>query len=191
LRRFDRVLWLARTLSAPYIRLFSFYTDDPASHRDEVLRRMSALVGRAAGGGVGLLHGDEKGIYRAGAGSCRDIVESVGSHRLRLAWDAANFVQCGVRPFTDGYCQLRPYLEYVQVKDARLVDGEVCVAGEGDGEWPATLRALRDDGYDGFFSMEPHLREADRYGGFSGPRLFAAATVAVTDLLPAPGVPHR
>jgi sugar phosphate isomerase/epimerase len=100
-------------------------------------------------------------------------------------------VQCGVRPFTDGYRQLRPYLEYVQVKDARLADGEVCVAGTGDGEWPATVEALRGDGFDGFFSMEPHLREAGRAGGFSGPDLFATATTAFTDLLKARGIGYR
>src|SRR5262249_16971271 len=75
LRRFDRVRWLARTLSAPYIRLFSFYTDDPASHRDEVLRRMAALVDRAAGDEVVLLHENEKGIYGSVPERCRDIVE--------------------------------------------------------------------------------------------------------------------
>jgi sugar phosphate isomerase/epimerase len=186
LRRFDRVLSLARVLAARYIRVFSFYLPagaDPAAHRDEVLRRMTALVEHAAAYDVVLLHENEKGIYGSVPERCRDLVESVGSDRLRLAWDAANFVQCGVRPFTDGYRKLRPYLEYVQVKDARLADGQVCVAGAGDGEWPATLRALRDDGFDGFFSMEPHLREADRSGGFSGPDLFATATTAFTDLL--------
>ena len=34
---------------------------------------------------------------------CLDIIESVGSPNLRVAWDPANFVQVGVRPFTEGY----------------------------------------------------------------------------------------
>ena len=57
LARFDRALWVARELSAPYIRLFSFWIpegDDPAKHRDEVLRRMSALAERARGHDVSL-----------------------------------------------------------------------------------------------------------------------------------------
>jgi sugar phosphate isomerase/epimerase len=191
LRDFDRVLEVAGVLGAPYIRLFSFYLPagaDPARYRDEVLRRMAALVDRAAGHDVVLLHENEKEIYGDVPERCRDIVESVGSDRLRLAWDPANFVQCGVRPFTDGYRQLRPYLAYVQVKDATLDDGAVCVAGAGDGEWPQTLRALRDDGYDGFFSMEPHLAEAGPAGGFSGPDLFGTATGAFTALLRAEGI---
>jgi sugar phosphate isomerase/epimerase len=44
LRLFDRALHVAEVLAAPYIRLFSFFLppdDDPATHRDEVLRRMA------------------------------------------------------------------------------------------------------------------------------------------------------
>ena len=67
---------------------------------------------------------------------------------------------------------LRPHLEYVQIKDARLADGSVVVAGAGDGEVVETMRALREDGFDGFFSLEPHLGDVDALGGFSGPQLF-------------------
>jgi len=191
LRQFDRVLHVAEVLGAPYIRLFSFYVRDARRDRDEVLRRLTALVDRAAGHDLVLLHENEKGIYGDIPERCLDLVESVGSERLRLAWDPANFVQCGVRPFTDGYGRLRPYLAYVQVKDAALGTGEVCVAGAGDGEWPQTLRALRDDGFDGFFSMEPHLAEAGPAGGFSGPELFATATEAFTALLRGAGIEYR
>src|SRR5256885_200696 len=75
--------------------------------------------------------------------------------------------------------------------DRVLGGGRVCVAGAGDGEWPQTLRALRDDGYDGFFSMEPHLAHAGPAGGFSGPDLFATATEAFTGLLRAEGIGYR
>jgi sugar phosphate isomerase/epimerase len=191
LEEFDRTVAVAERLAAPYIRLFSFYTDHPDRDREEVLLRMRALTDRVRGRDVTLLHENEKGIYGCTPARCRDIVEAIGSEQLRLAWDPANFVQCGVRPFTDGYALLRPYLAYVQVKDARLGDGEVQVAGAGDGEWPETIRALRDDGFEGFFSMEPHLESVGQLGGFSGPRLFSTATEAFTELLRAAGVQYR
>src|ERR1039457_404079 len=59
LARFSRALHVAGVLGAPYIRLFSFFMpagDDPAWHRDEVLRRMTALVTAAKGHDVVLLH---------------------------------------------------------------------------------------------------------------------------------------
>jgi sugar phosphate isomerase/epimerase len=192
--RFDRALWVARELSAPYIRLFSFWIpegDDPAKHRDEVLRRMSALAERARGHDVVLAHENERKIYGDIPSRCLDIVESVGADNLRLVWDAANFVLCDVAPFTDGYASLRPYIEYLQIKDAVAADGRIVPAGEGDGEIPQTIRALRDDGFDGFFSMEPHLATAGHAGGFSGPELFAKATRAFTGLLEAEGISYQ
>ena len=64
---------------------------------------------------------------------------------------------------------LRPYLEYLQVKDAIATTGEVVPSGEGDGELDATIAALKADGYTGFASLEPHLASAHELGGFSGP----------------------
>lgn len=194
LRGFRRALHVAAVLEAPYIRVFSFFLpggDLPASHRDEVLARLGVLAGEARGHDVILAHENEKGIYGDTPERCLDIVESVGSPQLRLTWDPANFVQCQVRPYTDGYAQLRPYLEYVQIKDALLPTGEVVPAGEGDGEVPETLRALRADHFDGFFSLEPHLLLSERMGGFSGPELFAAAHRALTDLLHKEAIEYR
>ena len=163
LARMRHAAEVARFFEAPYMRIFSFFLregSDPAAHRDEVLRRMRALADVAEQAGVILLHENEKEIYGDVPGRCLDIMTSVASPNLRLAWDPANFVQVGVRPFSEGYATLRPHIEYVQIKDALLSDGSVVVAGAGDGEVAETVRALRDDGFDGFFSLEPHLGDA-------------------------------
>ncbi len=177
---------VANRLGAPYVRIFSFFIpaeDDPDQHRDEVLHRMRALARLAEEAGVILLHENEKEIYGDIPRRCLDIVTAVDSDHLRLAWDPANFVQVGVRPFTDGYTDLRPHLAYVQIKDAVADDGSVVVAGQGDGELVQTVRALRADGFDGFFSLEPHLGNFSATGGFSGTELWTSAWKAFTDIL--------
>src|SRR6202011_2707682 len=192
--RFKRALHVAETLQAPYIRLFSFFipTDTGhAHHRDQVLRRMTAFTKAARGHDVVLLHENEKEIYGDIPERCLDLVESIGCNQLRLAWDPANFVQCAVQPLTEAYGMLRPYVEYVHVKDALMATGHVVPAGEGDGEIPETLRALEADGFDGFFSMEHHLGTSHLAGGFSGAELFTRATEAFTGLLDAQGVEYR
>jgi sugar phosphate isomerase/epimerase len=191
--RADRALTVAQRLGAPFIRIFSFFLrpdQAPERHRDEVLRRMAALAGRAAGKGVVLLHENEKDIYGDVPDRVLDIVESVGSPVLRLAWDAANYVQVGVAPFTDGYATLRPYTDYVQIKDALLATGEVVPAGEGDGQIRETVRALAADGFDGFFSMEPHLGSYTEFGALSGVANFTRATRAFTAILDAEGISY-
>jgi sugar phosphate isomerase/epimerase len=186
LERMRHAAEVAQLFGAPYIRVFSFFLrpgSDPADHRDEVLRRMRALAEVAEQAGVQLLHENEKEIYGDIPERCLDVVTSVDSPHLRLAWDPANFVQVGVQPFTEGYTMLRPYLTYIQIKDAQAADGEVVVAGAGDGQVVTTIRALRDDGFDGFFSLEPHLGRTDSTGAFSGPELFTSAWRAFTDIL--------
>ena len=163
LLRMDRALTVAHRLRAPYIRLFSFYRGD----------------------GVPV-----ENIYGDVPDRVLDLVESVDSPQFKLAWDAANYVQCGVRPFAEGYDRLRPHVAYVQIKDALAATGEVVPAGEGDGEVRETIRALRADGFDGFFSMEPHLGSTHSLGGFTGADLFVHATKAFTTLLDSEGIEY-
>jgi sugar phosphate isomerase/epimerase len=191
LERLRQIVGVAKALDTNYIRIFSFYRGSGQSQadiRDDVLVRMTALAAEAAEAGVVLLHENEKGIYGDTPERVLDIMESVNSPALRIAWDNANFVQVGVKPYTEGYAMLRPYLEYFQVKDAVLATGEVVPAGEGDGELDATIAALKADGFAGFASLEPHLASAHELGGFSGPGAFGAAARAFAGLAAKNGV---
>ncbi len=185
LARLQRAINAAHRLDTRYIRIFSFYRapDRTAEDiRDEVITRMRAFADLAERNGVVLVHENEKDIYGDLPARVLDIVESVGSDALRVAWDNANYVQCGVRPYDDGYAMLRPYLEYLQVKDAIAGTDEVVPAGHGDGQLRETLTALRDDGYTGFASLEPHLAIQHGLGGFSGPEAFGRAARAFAAL---------
>ncbi|WP_423923948.1 sugar phosphate isomerase/epimerase family protein [Frigoribacterium sp. 2-23] len=183
--RLHRAVAAARALDASFIRVFSFYPADgqaPDDVRDDVLTRMRALADVAAREGVVLLHENEKEIYGDIPRRVLDIVESVGSDALRLAWDNANFVQVGVEPFTEAWPMLHRHVDYLQVKDAIAGTGEVVPAGEGDGELLETVTALRDAGYRGFASLEPHLADTSSLGGFSGPAEFGRAARAFAAL---------
>lgn len=189
--RLGAAIAAAHSLGARYVRIFSFYRADgiPAEAiRDDVMVRMRALADLAEREHVVLLHENEKEIFGDVPERVLDIVESVGSDALRLAWDNANFVQCGVRPFTDAWPLLHQHVEYLQVKDALFADGTVVPAGEGDGELLQTVTALRDGGYRGFASLEPHLADGFALGGFSGPRAFGTAARALDSLLKKIGV---
>jgi sugar phosphate isomerase/epimerase len=186
LDRMRRIADVAGELGTAIVRVFSFFIppgEPPSRYRQQVIDRMAALAGIASGRGLILAHENEKEIYGDTAGRCHDLITSVGSPALRATFDAANFVQCGVRPFSQAYHLLRPYLVYLQVKDARAATGEVVPAGHGDGQLRETLAALRDSGFEGFMSLEPHLALAGRYGGFSGPENFARASRALKLML--------
>lgn len=193
-RRLERIVAVARTLGTRYIRVFSFFLEGRAHDavRDRVLLGMTELARVAEREEMILLHENEKGIYGDTPHHVLDILESVGSRALRAAWDSANFVQVGVtRPHDEGYALLRPYLEYLQVKDARSVDGAVVPSGEGDGQVADTVAALAADGYTGYASLEPHLAQAHELGGFSGPTAYGAAARAFRSLAESAGVVLR
>ena len=187
LQRFERALTLAREFQTPYVRIFSFYPPAsqaaaPVDYRDEVLRRMHEMTDRARAADVVLLHENERGIYGDTIARCVDLMGSVDDAHFQAALDPANFVVCGQVPYPDAYDALRSWVQYVHVKDVRA-DGALAPAGEGVARWPDLLQRLRQDGYDGVLSLEPHLTEAGQYQGVSGPDLFRRASQALQLLL--------
>lgn len=187
LERLDRAIAAAEAFDTPLIRVFSFYVPHgaAANHRDEVLARMAALADRARQAGVTLVHENEKDIYGDTAERCHDLLATINSPVLRMAFDPANFVQVGVRPMMDAWPLLHEYVTHVHIKDAVFADGHVTPAGAGDGAVPELLQALVERGYHGFLTLEPHLQMAGASGGFSGETGMRTAIVALRGLLAA------
>jgi sugar phosphate isomerase/epimerase len=187
LERFERAMDIAERFETKYIRLFSYYIpegEDPADYRDEVLRRMRRKAELVEERGLVLLNENEKDLYGDTPGRMRDIHLAVDSPNLRMVFDPANYLELGIRPYPNALLQVVEFVEYLHVKDAKLgVRGEMRPAGEGDGRIPETLEALAARGFEGYFSLEPHLQVAGEAGGFSDEEGFRTATRALTDVL--------
>lgn len=189
LRRFRRALTVAQAFSTPYIRIFSFYPPagpesdkQPATWRDSAIEHLREFTRLARASGITLLHENEKDIYGDTIARNVDLLQSIDDQHFRAVLDPANYLQCEQEPYPQAYQALLPWLAYVHVKDVRG-DGTLAVAGEGEAKWPELLRKLRQDGYDGFLALEPHLASAGKYQGFSGPDLFRQAVQALKHLL--------
>lgn len=185
LDRCDRAIELALFYQAPRVRIFSFYMppgDDPASHREEVIRRMSELARRAGERGITLFLENEKGIYGDTAARVADVLETVDSPALRHAFDPANYVE--VRQAIDeAWARLRHLVGHFHVKDYDAAQEKNVPAGAGDGEIPRLIQEAVDTGYDGFVVLEPHLTVAGLSSGFTGPERFADAVAALKGIL--------
>lgn len=193
--RFETAVERAKLFDTEYVRLFSYYIpdgDDPAAHRDEVLRRMERKADRAAEAGVTILHENEKDIYGDTPERCRDLLTTVDSDAFGAIFDPANFLEIGVEPYPDALLDVVEYVEQLHVKDARLGErGGIEPAGEGDGSIPEILEALGRRGFHGAASLEPHLAHAGEKGGFSGPEAYEVATEALRDCLDGAGVTYE
>ncbi|WP_308638089.1 sugar phosphate isomerase/epimerase family protein [Paenibacillus silvisoli] len=189
---FDRAIAVAKLFGTDRIRLFSFFIprgDDPAIHRPEVLRRMELLTRRAEEAGVLLLLENETGTYADTPERCLDVLEHCGSSRLRHAFDPGNYIQSGVGSTMDAYRLLESYVTYVHVKDVSSRTGKETPAGQGDGQLPELIACLRQKGYDGFLSLEPHLAYSGQYPDLSPEALFAMASQALKTILKEAGQP--
>jgi len=188
-----RAIRIAQFFKAPYIRLFSFYIpegENPANYRNEVLSRLKQFSTIAEQEGIVLLHENEKRIYGDVASRCQDIMSACDSPYLRCAFDPANFIQCQVKPMTDAYPQLEPYVSYIHVKDAMLASGQVVPPGDGDGELMELVHALKKRNFSGYASLEPHLARADTPVE-ERPALFLTAIRAFKKLLDEAELPYN
>lgn len=162
---FKKVVNIAKTLGTKYIRMFSFYHEGgdewTAEEREEVLARLRQMIAYAKEQDVILLHENEKGIYGDTADRCIDVMKELACDNFKAVFDPANFVQCG-QDTCYAYDNLKDYVEYMHIKDARFEDGKVVPAGMGDGNVAYVLKELFNGGYQGFLSLEPHL------GSFEG-----------------------
>lgn len=156
---FKRVVKIAKELDTKYIRMFSFFHS--YDERSEVIARLKAMIEYAKEHGVILLHENEKDIYGDTVERCKDLMETLYCDNFKAVFDPANFVQCG-QDTKKAYEELKPYIAYMHIKDAKAADGSVVPSGYGDGNLEYILTDLLKNGFDGFLSLEPHL------GSFEG-----------------------
>lgn len=108
---------------------------------------------------------ENHGLFAGKSSSIKSVIDSVNSPALRANADTGNFFLVGENP-TDAVRNLKDYISFVHFKDmARVEENEHFVAldglkyvgtviGEGDVDLEAIVSILRDNGYEGFLSIE-------------------------------------
>lgn len=152
-----------RRFGTPFIRVMS-YPNDPKQPlpepewRAESIRRMKTLAKMAEDGGIILAHENCSGWGGLSAENSNILLGEVNSPALKVVYDTGNPVTYGQDPW-EYYRAVSKDIVYVHIKDARKVNGEdvYTYCGEGDGKVRETIADLLANGYDGGFSIEPHL----------------------------------
>lgn len=163
---YKHTLEIAHEMETPYIRMFSFFMPENESYdpyRGKVMDQMGQFVDYAKSNNIILLHENEKDIYGDMADRCLELMKEFYGEHFKAVFDFANFVQCKQDTMA-AYEMLKPYISYIHIKDALWPDGSVVPAGYGDGNVEKILTMLKDSGYQGFLSLEPHLAD---FAGFS------------------------
>ncbi|MBQ9803898.1 MAG: sugar phosphate isomerase/epimerase [Lentisphaeria bacterium] len=102
------------------------------------------------------------------------LLENVNHENLKLIYDTGNpctaYRRIGTPPYPlqsswEFYRNVREHIVYVHIKDFTALPNDDlstparqrAFAGDGTGDVRAIVRDLRETGYDGGFSMEPHI----------------------------------
>jgi sugar phosphate isomerase/epimerase len=124
-----------------------------------VLECLANAAERAAKAGLVLAVETEEGFWADTGARTAAMLRTIGHPALGINWDPANSFCDGDVPYPDGYAHVKDLVRNVHFKDARRrPDGRCDYTLEGEVDWAGQIAALSRDGYDGFISVEPHLR---------------------------------
>lgn len=160
LKQLEELCKICHVLDCNYIRIFSFYMPDgknPDDYKEEVIKKLKKFDEIAKKYDVILIHENEKDIYGDTKERCKVLFDTLGSEHFKAAFDFANFVQCKEDP-EQCFDLLKEHIAYIHIKDAVTKEKENVLCGTGEGKIPELLeRAINEEGYEGFLTLEPHL----------------------------------
>jgi sugar phosphate isomerase/epimerase len=179
-----RSLQIGAKFNCTRVRIFTpeFHGDDPSP----VLSWMAGQRRLAEEYEAVLIHENDAKYWAAYPDNAKRLFQELASPNFKAAFDFANTVLIGFRPWDDWFPWIVPYLDTIHIKDAK--DGAVTVAGSGDGQILETLKYLNEQGWSGPLTLEPHLASVGNFGGYSGSQLFTEAANALRGVMAAAGI---
>ena len=191
LRYLDNLIAEAHFFKTDVIRIFPFWNEDRTNvkvreslrqHLPEIADRLGIAARKAEAEGVYLALEPEHSTYSGTCSEIRMIIDAVRCPALAVAWDVSNGWTWDEPIFPDGYELVRGLVKNVHVKECAAPPAPPTqepgprrrmLLGEGVAPWPEVIRRLREDGYQGLFSIETHFGSRGPYGW---PKLNAATT---------------
>ena len=160
-------------LGTKFIRIMSFMVPkklygQSAQLQDEAVKRIKVIAKMAEDSGITLVHENCSSWGGLSLEHTLRLIEGVNSPALKLVYDTGNPVfeddvrgkpPYGKQSSWEFYDAVKEHIVYVHIKDGRIIDGKdiYTFAGDGDGDVRKILKDLFKNGYDGGFSMEPHM----------------------------------
>ena len=154
---FEKALRACEILGTTKMRMFSFFVEQDKldEHRDEVIRRLQAMVNIANERGITLCHENESRIYGQMPREVHDLMDSVEG--LKAIFDPANY-RMNDGDVIDGIEATLKNFAYLHIKDAVYETQTILPAGEGEGRIGDIINIVNDKVDDEvMLTLEPHL----------------------------------
>lgn len=169
--RIERAIPRMQRLNCKMIRIMSFAVLKENSPDDQMeeerFRRLRQIQQRFTDAGIVPVHENCMNYGGMGWTYTRKMIEHVPG--LKLVFDTGNPVSapdyargepCPRQSAWEFYDHVREHVAYVHIKDGVWEDGKGSFGwpGEGQGDVKRIVKDLLDNGYNGGFSMEPHMK---------------------------------
>jgi len=151
----------ANELGAHLVIIFSFDRGGapPGFPPDEILNCLRTAADRASSAGLKLAIENENGFWADSGERTAKVVKMINHPALGINWDPGNAFFAGDTPFPIGYNTVRELVYHVHFKDAfKTPDDTFHYADQGQVDWDGQIRGLAANNYDGFISIETHIR---------------------------------
>lgn len=170
---------IADALGTNIIRGFTFWRRTPMDDWwDQTLAAFDEPMKILEASGKTLAIENEASTMVGTGKRLRRFLDALGSDHVGAMWDPANCIfdlDEHETPYPDGYRAIRDRMPHMHLKDAKLSSENkpiVTQIGEGAIDFRGQFRALVEDGYSGYVSLETHWRptqlsedELNRPGG--------------------------
>jgi sugar phosphate isomerase/epimerase len=151
----------ASELGVNLVVIFSFARahEPSATPPEEVLNCLWKAAEKAEAQDIRLAIETEAGYWADTGAHAAQLLRLINNPALCVNWDPGNAFFAGDNPFPTGYQEVREFIRHIHYKDARLNRlNEPEYVADGQIDWAGQIKQLVVDGYDGFISIETHLR---------------------------------
>ncbi len=156
---------LAKSLNTNIIRGFTFWRKNHMdNYIERIIEKFQKPVEIVESEGILLGIENEPSTFIGNGEELARFLDRLDSKNFRVIWDPGNAIwdPSGETPYPDGYRRVRDRIIHVHIKDGvrKGTEGKPeCVAfGDGEVDYRSQLRALKEDGYKGYLSLETHWR---------------------------------
>jgi sugar phosphate isomerase/epimerase len=163
-----RLCDVAHELGTDLIRGFTFWRHGSAeSVWQQIIDNFAIPIDILEKGDCRMVIENEASTYIGTGGMTAKFLDELNTGRVAGCWDPCNVVfdfDVEETPFPDGYEALKRHMIHMHLKDGVRIgprEARCTRIGEGSIDFPGQFRALLNDGYEGYASLETHWRPVD------------------------------
>ena len=161
---------LAIKLDTKIIRGFTFWRKGGlGDYIDRILEKYQKPLEIIEGEDIILGIENEPSTFVGNGRELSIFLSRINSKKVKAVWDPGNdiFDSSGEIPYPDGYEYVKNWIVHIHAKDGirkgRNGKPEVTALGKGKVNYRGQFKALKDDGYKGYISLETHWRPRRKF----------------------------